>query len=206
MLEDEYVPADVGHAKDKFVVLSGCSGSGKSSLLSALAGRGYRVRAEPGRQVIREQAYIGGDATPRKDVLKFVELTISRTMHQMILAASTDSLILFDRSIVDQVSGFDLLGIEAPAHLQKAAQLFRYHHRVFITPPWPDIFRNDTERTHSLEDALAGYAALLKGYERFGYELIFVPQVDIDARADFVEAHLPSAQRVTGRAPRAGSA
>ena len=193
MLEDGYAPSDVGRAKDKFIVISGCSGAGKSSLLSALSKRGHRVFAEPGRQVIREQAYIGGDATPRGDMLKFLELTISRTMHQMISAASTDSLIFFDRSIVDQVSGFDLLGIEPPAHLKKAAELFRYHHRVFITPPWPAVFRNDTERTHGLEGALAGYGALLEGYKRFGYELVFVPQVEVEARADFVERNLPPA-------------
>jgi predicted ATPase len=191
MLEDDYLPAHVGRAADRFIVLSGCSGSGKSSLLNALAGRGHRVFPEPGRQVIREQAYIGGDAIPTRDLLKFLELTISRTMHQMINAASTESLIFFDRSIVDQVSGFELLGIEPPAHLQKATELFRYHHRVFITPPWPESFRNDAERTHSFEDALAGYGALLKGYNRFGYELVFVPQLNVDERADFVQRHFP---------------
>jgi predicted ATPase len=186
MLEDHYVPANVGRARDKFVVLSGCSGAGKSSLLDGLALRGYRVFPEPGRQVIREQAYIGGDATPGRDVLKFLDLTISRTMHHMITAASTQDRVFFDRSIVDQINGFGLLKLEVPEHLGKAVELFRYHHRVFILPPWPEIFRNDAERTHSFDEAVASYTALLKTYERLGYELVFVPRMGVGERVDFV--------------------
>jgi len=186
VLEDGYLPDSVGQAKDKFVVLSGCSGGGKSSLLSALAARGHRVFAEPGRQVIREQNCIGGDATPEQDVLKFLDFTISRTMHHMISAASTHAVAFFDRSIVDQVGGFERMGMEIPTHLQRAVELFRYHRRVFITPPWPEIFRNDTERRHSFEDAVANYESQMKTYERFGYELVFVPKLAVEDRADFV--------------------
>jgi len=186
MLEEDYVPANVEYAKDNFVVLSGCSGAGKSSLLSGLAQRGYRVFPEPGRQVIREQAYIGGDATPGRDVLKFLDLTISRTMHHMITAASTRSRTFFDRSIVDQVNGFGLMKIEVPLYLKKAVELFRYHRRVFIVPPWREIYRNDAERTHSFDDAVASYVALLETYGRLGYEPIFVPRLSVEERVDFV--------------------
>jgi len=186
MIEDDYVPANVERAKDKFVILSGCSGAGKSSLLSGLAQRGYRVFPEPGRQVIREQVHIGGDAMPGRDVLKFLDLTISRAMHHMITAASTEVLTFFDRSIVDQVNGFGLLKIEIPAHLERAVELFRYHRRVFIVPPWPEIYRNDAERTHSFDDAVAGHTALLQTYGRLGYEPVFVPRLSVEERVDFV--------------------
>ncbi len=191
MLEDEYDPSGTQRAKDRFVVLTGCSGSGKSSLLSALARRGYAVVQEPGRQVIREQNYIGGDATPEMNAVKFLEFTISRTIHQMISASSTTSFVFFDRSIVDQIGGFELLGMETPRHLLKAAELFRYHRRVFVTPPWPGIFRNDAERTHGFDAAVAMYEPQMKTYERLGYELVSVPQTGIEERADFVLASLP---------------
>jgi predicted ATPase len=186
VLEDDYVPANVEHARDRFIVLSGCSGGGKSTLLEGLAKRGYVVIPEPGRQVIREQAYIRGDATPGRNVLKFLELTISRTIHHMITAASTQTPVFFDRSIVDQVNGFGVLKIDIPAHLRKAVELFRYHRRVFIVPPWQEIYRSDAERTHSFDKALADYAELLKIYERSGYEAVFVPQVGVEDRVDFV--------------------
>jgi predicted ATPase len=37
---------------DRFVVISGCSGGGKSTLLAELARRGYRTVEEPGRRIV----------------------------------------------------------------------------------------------------------------------------------------------------------
>ena len=62
--EAEYQPALVQGKAYKFVVLSGCSGAGKSSLLSELGRRGFPIYEEPSRQVVKEQLYIGGDALP----------------------------------------------------------------------------------------------------------------------------------------------
>jgi predicted ATPase len=64
MLE-ETLPLDrlADHA-DRFVLLSGCSGGGKSALLSALRTRGFAAFEEPGREVVREQLLIDGPALP----------------------------------------------------------------------------------------------------------------------------------------------
>ena len=186
--ESDYRPEAVTGAADRFVVISGCSGGGKSSLVEELARRGYATVPEPGRQVIREQNAIGGDATPTGNVSRFLELTISRSMHQMttLAARNETDFVFFDRSIVDQLSGF---GVVIPDHLERAAQIFRYG-RIFLVPPWQENFRNDTERTHSFAEALAHYEASLKTYARFGYAPVLVPKMSIAKRADFVLAEL----------------
>ena len=46
------------------VVVSGCSGGGKSTLLAEMARRGYLVFPEPGRQIVKEELFIGGDGLP----------------------------------------------------------------------------------------------------------------------------------------------
>ena len=183
--EAGYRPSLVQGKAHRFVVLSGCSGAGKSSLLSELGRRGFPIYEEPGRQVVKEQLYIGGDALPWGNVSQFLELTISRSIHHMVTAARRDRLSFFDRGIIDQVSGLVHLGLPIPEHLAAAVRRFRYHERVFIMPPWPEIFSNDDERRHSFEDALASYEAQLSTYERFGYQIIFVPKLDVSARADF---------------------
>ena len=58
--EAGYQPSRVQGKAHRFVVLSGCSGAGKSSLLSELERRGFSIYEEPGRQVVKEQLYIGG--------------------------------------------------------------------------------------------------------------------------------------------------
>jgi predicted ATPase len=144
--EAGYQPALVQGKAHKFVVLSGCSGAGKSSLLSELGRRGFAIYEEPGRQVVKEQLYIGGDALPWGNVSQFPELTISRSIHHMVTAARRNQLSFFDRGIIDQVSGLAQLGLPIPEHLAAAVRRFRYHEKVFIMPPWPEIFSNDDER------------------------------------------------------------
>src|SRR5579872_2042925 len=182
LLEDAYSPAAVAAARDYFVVISGCSGGGKSSLMHELSGRGYRVFAEPCRQIIKEQNFIGGDAIPDKDSYKCMELCVSRFMHNMIMAAATTSYVFFDRSIIDNVSSLQLLPGGAPAHLVKAMETFRYAKKVFMTPPWPEMFRTDAERTHSFKVAVAEYATLISAYERLGHEMVILPKVSVKER------------------------
>jgi predicted ATPase len=107
-----------------------------------------------------------------------------------VTAARRDRLSFFDRGIVDQVSGLERRGLPIPDHLAAAVDRFRYHEKVFMMPPWPEIFSNDDERKHSFENALATYEAQLRTYEGFGYQIIFVPKLDVSARADFVLNHL----------------
>lgn len=192
MLEDRYVPADVARSRDRYVVLSGCSGSGKSAILAELARRGHTVIPEAGRQIIKEQNHIGGDGVPGRDDRKLVELSVSRVMHQMIATARQPRPIFFDRSIVDQVAHLEHCGIPIPVHLRTALDRYRYNTHVFMTPPWPEIFRNDAERGHDFEDAVVSYATLLKTYERLGYVLVMLPKIGVRERADFVLCKLTS--------------
>lgn len=67
--------------KNNHVIISGCSG-GKSTLLSELASRGYQIILEPGRQIVKEQTVIQGDALPWIDLKKFLDLALSRYLHQ----------------------------------------------------------------------------------------------------------------------------
>jgi predicted ATPase len=192
--EDGYQPQLVANKPERFVVLSGCSGAGKSSLLVALAQRGFQVFEEPGRQIVKEQLSIDGPALPWRDLPQFVEISISRSMHQMISAARFDRLSFFDRGIIDQINGLEHSHLPIPVHLLNAAQKYRYYKRVFVLPPWREIYRNDAERRHSFEEAVAAYTSLVLAYERFGYEPVVVPKLDIEARVDFILAHVPNDQ------------
>ncbi|MBI3675701.1 MAG: AAA family ATPase [Proteobacteria bacterium] len=184
--ERAYRPENAFAAKDFYVVLSGCSGGGKSSLLHELGRRGYRIFEEPGRQIIKEQNAIGGDAVPEGNVRAFAEILVSRSINRMIEAAGTKDFVFFDRGLVDVVSWYEYAKQDVPAHFEKAAQQYRYRTKVFLVPPWTEIFENDAERKHSLAEALAQYEVLPKTYTRLGYAPVMVPKASIVDRADFV--------------------
>ena len=107
-------------------------------------------------------------------------------MHNMIMAADTTSYVFFDRSIVDNINGLMRMPSGAPAYMLTALEKFRYARKVFMTPPWAELFRADAERTHSYEASVAEYETLGPAYERLGHEVVVLPKVSVKERVDFI--------------------
>jgi predicted ATPase len=168
--------------KNNFIVISGCSGGGKSTLLAELASRGYSVVWEPGRQIVKEQIAINGDALPWVNPEKFLDLALSRYLFQFNSQTEHKQLVFFDRGIVDAV----LLNHPQPEYFPKAAENFKYNRLVFLAPPWEEIFATDAERKHDFETAKKEFDELLIKYKNFGYETILLPKISIKERADFI--------------------
>ena len=63
---------------------------------------------------------------------------------------------------------------------------FYQHPVAFVCSPWQEIYRKDNERSHDFEFAKRDYDANCKAYSNAGYELIEVPKLSIEERADFV--------------------
>jgi predicted ATPase len=70
--------------------------------------------------------------------------------------------------------------------LAELGQSHHYHHRVFVAPPWPEIYVTDRERRHGLDRALAEYYRLLEVFPSFDYEVSILPKTGVTERADFV--------------------
>lgn len=183
IMENDYLSETVFPiVRNNYVIISGCSGGGKSTLLSELANRGYPVVAEPGRQIVKEQMAIVGDGLPWVNLQKFLELVLSRYLYQYNSQKESDQIIFFDRGIIDALQ----LNQTQADYFQKAAERFRYNRFVFLVPPWEEIFTNDPERKHDFELAKKEYEELLIKYKNFGYETVLVPKVSVKERADFI--------------------
>ncbi len=192
MDEAAYDPANAALAgSERLVVVSGCSGGGKSTLLAEMARRGFAVFPEPGRQIVREQALIGGPGLPWVDPAAFAELALSRAMHFFAMAAAGGRPVLFDRGIVDAVTALERAGRALPHHAE-AVRRCRYGPRVFMMPPWEALFAGDDERRHGFAEAVAEYEALMASYAAKGYETVVVPHGPVADRADFLEAAFSS--------------
>lgn len=191
-IEDDYVAGNpMLDPGCRLVVISGCSGSGKSTLLGALARRGYDVVPEAGRQIVKEQLSIDGDALPWADRRKFVDLLLSRSMYLYNAVRPRSKLVFFDRSIVEPCTAF-LRGVETPRSIRRAIERYRYFETVFMTPPWPELYATDAERRGTFAAAERGYAELLEAYASLGYRIALVPRVAVDQRVAFIEQELGS--------------
>lgn len=83
---------------DRLFVLTGGPGSGKTTLIEALAVAGIATSPEVGRAVIREQLAIGGDALPWADQLAFAELMVVRDVAAREAALATGLVTVLDRA------------------------------------------------------------------------------------------------------------
>jgi len=172
---------------DRFFVITGGPGSGKSTLIEALAAAGFATAPEAGRAIIQDQVMIGGRALPWVDPALFAELMLAADLRSY-RAQSGDRVVVFDRGIPDIAGYLTLTGLPVPDHVAKACRLCRYNRRVFICPPWPEIYAADAERKQSLEEAERTYAAMVAIYRDYDYALIEVPRRPVAERAAFVKA------------------
>jgi len=169
---------------DRFVVISGCSGAGKSTLLAELGRRGHAVVEEPGRRIVREELKAKGSALPWVDATAFARRAVAMSLADRAAVAGRGGWIFFDRGLIDAAAALQHLTGEAA--LLPLRRSHRYHHRVFLAPPWPEIYVTDTERRHDFATALPEYRRLLETYPSLGYEIVILPKTGVRERADFV--------------------
>ncbi|AYG59289.1 AAA family ATPase [Rhizobium jaguaris] len=178
---------------DRFVVISGCSGGGKSTLLEELRRRGHQVVEEPGRRIVIEELDRGGSALPWADAPAFARRATEMSIADRSSAASTADLVFFDRGLIDAAAALQhLTGEDTLAALSKS---HRYNRHVFLTPPWPEIYVADRERKHDLSAAIAEYDRLCVVYPSLGYQVHILPKVPVEERADFVLSTLNGGNR-----------
>ncbi len=175
---------------DRLIVLTGGPGSGKTTLIEALAKRGHAVRPEAGRAVIRDQQAIGGEGLPWKNRALFAELMLAADLRGYDEARGLGELAFFDRGLPDIVGYLTLCGLPVPRHAEVAAERFRYRKTVFIAPPWRAIFGQDAERRQDFAEAERTYEAMARTYPRYGYELVELPQGSVETRVDFILGRL----------------
>lgn len=167
-----------------FVVISGCSGSGKSTLIAELARRGHTIIEEPGRRVVKAELLGDGSALPWADPIAFARRAIATALDDRAAVSDLQGWVFFDRGLIDAAAALQHLTGE-PA-LSRFGSLYRYHSRVFLAPPWPDIYVNDAERGHDFDAAVEEYSRLVDVYPSLGYEVSILPKTTVAERADFV--------------------
>ena len=171
---------------NRFFVLTGGPGSGKTTLIEALRAAGFATAPEAGRGIIRDQMAIGGPALPWRDRALFAELMLSWELRSWHAAFTKSGPVFFDRGAPDTIGYLRLCGLPIPEHATSAAEKFRYARRVFAAPPWPEIFTQDEERKQTLDEAERTFRSVTTAYAELGYELVPLPRVPVEERVQFV--------------------
>ena len=75
-----------------------------------------------------------------------------------VAAVAHKGWVFFDRGIVEAASALEALTGEPV--LRALCMTHRYHRRIFMAPPWPDIYVTDTDRKHGFDAAVVELSPL----------------------------------------------
>ena len=171
-------------------LITGGPGMGKTSLIRELGQQGYACVQESGRHIIQTELKAGGNRLPWADRQGFAQKMFDRAVADFKQVLMEDRTTFFDRGLPDVIGYLKLCGLQMPAHIWSAAETYRYHPNVFITPPWSEIYVTDNERKQPFEEAKATYEAMVDVYTRLNYSLIEIPKIPVAQRARFLIDHL----------------
>ncbi|HFK0788605.1 TPA: AAA family ATPase [Legionella pneumophila] len=172
--------------KPNFFILTGGPGSGKTSVLTALAQKGFLTVPEVGRKIIKEQQLIAGNAIHTGDRDAFLELMLRYSLEDYQQMQQEQTAVFFDRGIPDLYSYAKAFCHKENSQVNHAVEQYRYCQTVFLFPPWEEIYTNDRERQQDFREAMQTYMALKEGYQHCGYILIEVPLLPVEGRFNFI--------------------
>src|SRR6476620_2497870 len=174
----------------EIIVIIGGPGTGKTTIIDELIQRGYCCYPEISREVTMEAKKQGIEQLFLENPLLFSELLLEGRKKQFNNAlAEPHQYVFLDRGIPDVLAYMHYIGDSYPAFFDAACREHTYT-KIFILPPWEEIYVSDDERYENYEQAKLIFSHLTETYEHYGYKLIEVPKDDVDGRIAFILSHL----------------
>lgn len=170
-------------------IITGGPGFGKTELIDALGAEGFLVSGEFARDLILSQTESGGEILPWKDAQLFQQ-TILNKRKAFFESVPQDAVAFADRAIPDQLAFARYRGFGTPDILLNAAHEYRYATTVFVTPPWPEIYRNDSIRSETFSEAVKIHQIVFEIYRNLNYRINELPLVPTAERVQYLLKNL----------------
>jgi len=175
--------------KHSKIVILGGPGTGKTSVLKVLENRGFNCFPEVSREIIQQAQNEGISQLFLTEPLLFSEKLMEGRIKQFQQAKKINETVFIDRGIPDITAYMDFKAEIYPEKFSKANREYKYD-KAFLMPIWPEIYESDNERYEDLHQAHEIEKHLIKTYENLGYQLIEIPKLSVEERADFILKNL----------------
>ncbi len=168
-----------------WIVITGTSSSGKTSLINELGKRKFKIEPEVPRILIQTKLDSG---LSLDDILKDeqsleIEITKQEEINQD--KRNPNDVIFLDRSSGDRIGYDRYLGMDTTESFRIASK-YKFKD-VFIFDPLP--FEKDGVRLENQEQAMILDKLFEQGYIDLGYSPIRVPVMSIEDRASMILRH-----------------
>ncbi len=174
----------------EIIVIIGGPGTGKTTIIEGLIVQGYCCYPEVSREVTMEAKKQGIEQLFLENPLLFSELLLEGRKKQFQNASQEMYPVVFlDRGIPDVLAYMHYIGDSYPSHFDACCKEHIYS-KIFILPPWEEIYVSDDERYENYEQAKLIYTHLTETYQKYGYDLIEVPTGSVNDRISFILAQV----------------
>ncbi|MCH9661550.1 MAG: ATP-binding protein [Bacteroidetes bacterium] len=179
--------------KTKRIVITGGPATGKTSLIDFLNTLDYPCFPEIIREFTIEETEDKDTSDLQSNPIVFADDSLSFNQrlidgrdkqYQESLALKND-FIFFDRGLPDVLAYMDFFGQTYESNFTDICQRASYD-RVFILPPWKEIFEGDGERYETFDEASLLHNHLVERYTFFGNPPIEVPKGSVKERIEFI--------------------
>jgi predicted ATPase len=166
-------------------VITGGPGTGKSTLLAALADEGFATFPEVARDILQAP---GGMELRAQCPAEFATAMLGA--EQTAWFAAKPGWSVYDRGFPDIAGFLELESITVSNAVGEACIDLRYSGPIFRAPPWRAIYSTDEERIQSWEQAVASDLAVCAAWRKYGYDLVDLPLAKVPDRVQFVRDRL----------------
>ncbi len=166
------------------VVFTGAPSSGKTTLLNSVKHPNIHTYNEVSRAVINQAQKMGIHRPFLENPLAFSEVLFEKRLLDFF-AKSSKQVQLYDRGLHDVIAFLKEKGQEVPCGMHEVCTQFSYN-KVFIFPPWKEIYTQDAERNEDFLEALKLHDALVETYTFYGMKCKEVPRDSVNNRLDFI--------------------
>lgn len=173
--------------KNNCYVITGGPGVGKTTLLNELSKYNFKIVPEDAREIIKQEIENDGDGLPWKDKEHYTYLMLDKAFESYKSVHHNEiETYFFDRGILDAICYADMIGLKIPNDIEKKVRNSLYNKKVFILPPWKEIYHTDSERKQDWEEAVLTFEKMKETYLNYEYKIIEVPKDTIEKRVAFV--------------------
>ncbi len=177
--------------KENCYIITGGPGVGKTTLLNELAKNAFRTIPECAREIIKEEIAKSGEGLPWKNRELYADLMLRASLKDFhSVSPDSSDIYFFDRGILDTICYVRIIGSTVSSEMDQIAKTNCYNRKVFILPPWKEIYQTDSERKQTWEEATETFTHMKETYLDYGYELIEVPIDSVENRVKFVLDHV----------------
>ena len=161
-------------------------------MLEALGAKGFAIVSEPGRRIVAQEKAKSGKALPWVDLNAFSKRALAMAKDDLIKANEMNDVVFFDRGLIDAALALEYSGGTGYRKTLNETlgdiigETHHYASKVFLAPPWPEIYKNDDDRKHGFDAAVDEFERIQSALLDLGYNIHRLPKVCVNDRVDFV--------------------